>query len=203
MEASKEIAKNSPCPCGSGKKYKRCCGESVVAAAAPLPELPADFGRSKRGAAGFDPSQIPAGSIPGFDPSQLDPQWMNQFSQAMARLPKGQLQRIQGLMQRAMAGKDVSADAAELEKSLPPDFQELMMNFKMPAGLAPETGAETAGEMSEEEARRIVEAAAQAGKLSEDQAAELLQPEGDPNASSETAPQSGLKKLFGFGKKKS
>jgi preprotein translocase subunit SecA len=23
---SKEIGRNDPCPCGSGKKYKQCCG---------------------------------------------------------------------------------------------------------------------------------------------------------------------------------
>ncbi|MYH39749.1 MAG: SEC-C domain-containing protein, partial [Candidatus Dadabacteria bacterium] len=22
----KKVGRNSPCPCGSGKKYKRCCG---------------------------------------------------------------------------------------------------------------------------------------------------------------------------------
>ena len=25
---SKKIARNDPCPCGSGKKYKQCCGKS-------------------------------------------------------------------------------------------------------------------------------------------------------------------------------
>jgi len=24
----KKIARNDPCPCGSGKKYKQCCGKS-------------------------------------------------------------------------------------------------------------------------------------------------------------------------------
>ena len=24
----KKIARNEPCPCGSGKKYKHCCGKS-------------------------------------------------------------------------------------------------------------------------------------------------------------------------------
>ena len=23
---NKKISRNEPCPCGSGKKYKRCCG---------------------------------------------------------------------------------------------------------------------------------------------------------------------------------
>lgn len=26
----KQISKNAPCPCGSGKKYKRCCGKGIV-----------------------------------------------------------------------------------------------------------------------------------------------------------------------------
>ena len=25
----KKIGRNAPCPCGSGKKYKRCCGANV------------------------------------------------------------------------------------------------------------------------------------------------------------------------------
>jgi hypothetical protein len=27
---STKISRNSPCPCGSGKKYKKCCGRNVV-----------------------------------------------------------------------------------------------------------------------------------------------------------------------------
>jgi Flp pilus assembly protein TadD len=39
---SVEVGRNDPCPCGSGKKYKRCCGgkqEQVVLAARPSPAL--------------------------------------------------------------------------------------------------------------------------------------------------------------------
>ena len=25
-----DIGRNAPCPCGSGKKYKRCCGQSAA-----------------------------------------------------------------------------------------------------------------------------------------------------------------------------
>jgi SEC-C motif-containing protein len=28
---TKNVRRNDPCPCGSGKKYKRCCGESKAA----------------------------------------------------------------------------------------------------------------------------------------------------------------------------
>lgn len=27
--SSKKVGRNDPCPCGSGKKYKRCCGRRV------------------------------------------------------------------------------------------------------------------------------------------------------------------------------
>ena len=26
LQATPRIGRNEPCPCGSGKKYKRCCG---------------------------------------------------------------------------------------------------------------------------------------------------------------------------------
>jgi len=26
----KKIGRNDPCPCGSGKKYKKCCGKNVA-----------------------------------------------------------------------------------------------------------------------------------------------------------------------------
>ena len=26
LQAAPRIGRNEPCPCGSGKKYKRCCG---------------------------------------------------------------------------------------------------------------------------------------------------------------------------------
>jgi SWIM/SEC-C metal-binding protein len=27
MIAEKKVGRNTPCPCGSGKKYKKCCGQ--------------------------------------------------------------------------------------------------------------------------------------------------------------------------------
>ena len=27
MEAEKKVGRNEPCPCGSGNKYKKCCGK--------------------------------------------------------------------------------------------------------------------------------------------------------------------------------
>jgi uncharacterized protein YecA (UPF0149 family) len=25
-----KVGRNDPCPCGSGKKYKKCCGRAIV-----------------------------------------------------------------------------------------------------------------------------------------------------------------------------
>jgi hypothetical protein len=109
------------------------------------------------------------------------------MSQALSRLPKGQMQRLQAIMQKAMHGKDVSKEAAELEKSLPPDFQDMIrsMQAQLPAGAPgtetaqavatqPEPSQKTSPKMSEEEARRIVEAAVAQGKVSREQADALL-----------------------------
>ncbi|MDR2898329.1 MAG: YchJ family protein [Spirochaetaceae bacterium] len=30
VRAEKKVGRNEPCPCGSGKKYKQCCGRSVA-----------------------------------------------------------------------------------------------------------------------------------------------------------------------------
>src|SRR4051794_646104 len=119
MTETVSIGRNEPCPCKSGKKYKRCCGVNAA------PKL--TVSQKAFDPANFDPTQVP-----GFDPKfleNMDPAWMAQVSQALQRLPKGQLQRIQAIMQKAMSGKDVSGEAEELEKSLPPDFQNMMQSW--------------------------------------------------------------------------
>ena len=30
ITAQKKVGRNDPCPCGSGKKYKRCCGRNAA-----------------------------------------------------------------------------------------------------------------------------------------------------------------------------
>ena len=29
VKAEKKVGRNDPCPCGSGKKYKQCCGKNA------------------------------------------------------------------------------------------------------------------------------------------------------------------------------
>ena len=121
------------------------------------------------------------GKMP-FDVNSLDPEWMAQFSKALQRLPHGQMQKLQAMMQKAMSGKDVSREAETFEKTLPPELQSLLLAFKMPPGAGvPGADIQTTGtevtdpdKMSEEEARKIVAAAAESGKISQDEAKEVL-----------------------------
>lgn len=169
-ENTSQLGRNEPCHCGSGKKFKRCHGIDAA------PKLTPPKAAWNAGEAG-------AGAMPGgFDPSKMDPAMMQQFAQSLQRLPKGQLQKLQNIMQRAMAGKDVSAESAEFERTLPPDLQQLMLSFAGQMGQQ-QMGGQMGGEipvtsevggMSEEEARKIVEAAAAEGKISSDEAAKLL-----------------------------
>lgn len=163
------IGRNEPCPCGSGSKYKRCCGKD----AAPKLGKPADLqGRMNEMASA-------GGLPPGFDPSKVDPQAMSEFNRALMRMPRGQLQRLQSIMQRAMSGQDVSREAAELDRLLPPELKKLAAGMGMGMGLpGPGTGTETeaapAASMSESEARKLVEEAARKGEISQEEAAKLL-----------------------------
>ena len=129
----------------------------------------------------------------------MDPAMMGQISQALSRLPRGQVQKLQSLMQRAMSGKDVSREAAEFERTLPLEFQNLMRSMALAGGAMGSAAsgpvAPPTGEMTEEEARRIVEAAAQQGKISETAAADLLSA---PKSTPEAALKKGaFSKLFG------
>ena len=102
-----QIGRNEPCPCGSGKKYERCCGQSAA------PKL------SEPAASSLDASAA------GIDPSQLDPEMMVQLASAFQRMPKGQMQRLQYLIQQTMSGKDVSREMEQFQENLPVEFQSI------------------------------------------------------------------------------
>jgi hypothetical protein len=123
----------------------------------------------------------------GFDPSQMDPQMMMQFSQMLQRLPRGQMQKLQAIMQKAMAGKDVTREAADFERTLPVEVQQMLktMGPSMLAGMGGGAPSDIGGaavpepatpeeDMSVVEARKIVEQAVAEGKLSREQADALL-----------------------------
>lgn len=142
----------------------------------------------------------------GVDPNilnSMDPEMLRQFSQQLNRLPKGQLQRLQAMMQRAMSGKDIASEAAEFEKSLPVEFQSMVQAWGAQAGLAqgdlsaPETASAALDEpMTEEKARELVAQAAASGSISAEKAADLLGSEVGPEA--ESAP--GLQRDSKLGK---
>jgi hypothetical protein len=124
----------------------------------------------------------------------MDPQAIAQMQQALARIPKGQLQKLQGLMQRAMSGKDVTQEAAEFERNLPADLQQQLrgvgMQMMASQGGAPGVSPGGPSGMTEEEAKAIVAAAAAEGKITTDQAAALGVEE----------KKKGIGSLFGFKK---
>jgi len=124
-EPYKNVGRNEPCPCGSGKKFKKCHGENQpwVGHASPN-EASAE---ATAGSPDTDTqTQNSAPNLGGFDPSKMDLNWLAEFSGAIQRLPKGQLQQLQALMQKAMAGKDVNRELEELQRKLPPSVQELL-----------------------------------------------------------------------------
>ena len=176
------IGRNEPCPCGSGKKYKRCCGVNAAPKLVAPKNPPAMPG-------GAPYSQEELGDALG----GMDPQVMMQFSQALQRLPKGQMQRLQAIMQKAMNGKDVTQEAQEFEKTLPVDFQNMIQSFSamggamgggmfggggpaLPEASLPDLSLPEAPlpAMTEEEARALVAKAAAEGKISASQAENLL-----------------------------
>ncbi len=118
----KNVGRNDPCPCGSGKKLKKCHGENAASWQGNVP-APAETQESSDVSA-----EDSANAMPNFDPSKMDLDWLATFSSAIQRLPKGQLSRLQALMQKAMAGKNVARELEEFQRTLPPSFQDLLKN---------------------------------------------------------------------------
>jgi hypothetical protein len=147
----KNVGRNDPCPCGSGKKLKKCHGEN----AAWQGNTPA-VSTAAEGATNADESANPAAA---FDPSKMDLNWLATFSSAIQRLPKGQMARLQSLMQKAMAGKDVARELEEFQRTLPPSFQEMLKNSpQLEAQLdQAQNGGSERGELSEEQKEKLQE----------------------------------------------
>jgi hypothetical protein len=167
----RQVGRNEDCPCGSGKKYKRCHG---VGAAPKLTQPKAGVP-----GAGFNPGALPPDAAEMM--KNMDPAFMKNMMNIMSRVPKGQLQRLQIMMQKAAKGEDVTREAADLERVMPQEFTALMRQAAMSSQFASLSQAQTpaaegvdASTMSVEEARRIVENAAKEGKIEQEKAAEVL-----------------------------
>jgi predicted unusual protein kinase regulating ubiquinone biosynthesis (AarF/ABC1/UbiB family) len=113
------------------------------------------------------------------------------MTKALQRLPRGQLMKLQSIMQRAQAGHDVSREAGEFERMLPPEFSQMAMQMMMAQGM----GAGAAPDMNTDEAKKIVAKAVAEGKMTEAQARELLGGE-DPSAILAQTEKKGLSGLF-------
>ena len=147
----KNVGRNDPCPCGSGKKFKKCHAEST-----PWQ------GNLKKAEASEDPSvtegAATASENAGFDPSKMDLNWLAQFSGAIQRLPKGQLQHLQALMQKAMAGKDVARELEEFQRKLPPSFQEMLKaSPELEQQMEQAQNSSAQGEWSDEQRQKLQE----------------------------------------------
>lgn len=160
--ANEALGRNEPCPCGSGKKYKRCHG---VGAAPKLSQSAAPTAE-----AGMNPA---AAMMGGMDPASMDPEMTKKMQAMLQRLPRGQLIKLQSIMQRAMAGKDVSRESAEFERLLPPEFTQMARAMQAQNMIANGMGGAN-GKMDESDAKRIVAEAVASGKMSAEQAKELL-----------------------------
>lgn len=149
-EAYKNVGRNEPCPCGSGKKFKKCHGENTPWQGNPAPV-------SEAGDSAGDPAS--EGGMPAFDPTKMDLSWLAEFSAAIQRLPKGQLQQLQAIMQKGMHGKDVSRELEDLQKRLPPSVQELLRKSpQLDAQLQAATDShEQSVDLSEEQRSKLLE----------------------------------------------
>jgi hypothetical protein len=146
-EQFKNVGRNDPCPCGSGKKYKRCHGEDAPWQGNSKTVAPQTEGEAAEEA------------MPQFDPSKMDLNWLAEFSSAIQRLPKGQLQQLQAIMQKGMAGKDVTRELEDLQKRLPPSVQELLKKSpELEAQLESASGAPAnPEELTEEQKTKLQE----------------------------------------------
>ena len=91
---------------------------------------------------------------------------MAQMGKMLQRLPKGQMIRLQTLMQKAMQGKDVVRELTQLQRELPPDFQAMLSAFALSQG-----GTAPTGDLpqSEEDARKILDQAVKDGQITTEQ----------------------------------
>lgn len=111
---------------------------------------------------------------------------MQQMAALMQRLPKAQLHKIQALMQKAMSGKDVTQEAQELERAMPPELLQQMSAFApgLMGGMPPEFQAQMAAAeggnetMDAAEARQVIEDAVKEGRLTRAEADAALSAQG-------------------------
>jgi hypothetical protein len=149
-EQFKNVGRNEPCPCGSGKKFKKCHGENEAWQGNVKPEAIAADGSA-------DETNADSG-MGGFDPSKMDLTWLAEFSESIQRLPKGQLSQLQNLMQKAMSGKDVNRELEELQRKLPPNVQELLSKSpQLDAQLDTAQNSETPAALTDEQKVKLQE----------------------------------------------
>lgn len=119
---TESIGRNEPCPCGSHKKYKRCCG----VAASPLVRQPKTQNFSPP--PGFT-GALPGGLSPGL-PKGMSLKLMMKLTKILKKLPPEQIQKLQSIMSSGMAGHDVRTEMEAFSKTLPKEFQDLIQSMQ-------------------------------------------------------------------------
>jgi tetratricopeptide (TPR) repeat protein len=117
--AEGKVGRNDPCPCGSGKKYKKCCGQNV---SQPKPALPYDRRLMERNLLGINQM------VKGQDFGSLDEanRYINEKLKggpAPEWIPETPLEKAQSLIYQALetAGKTKRLELARQALQISPD----------------------------------------------------------------------------------
>ena len=105
-----KIGRNDPCPCGSGKKYKKCCGSGMPDS--NIIEAAERFGQAK---GSLSPSKLPG------DSNKRDPSEKLTFMESLGRpnLATAEIKRMEALMEGKSFGSEEELQAffdAEMRK---------------------------------------------------------------------------------------
>jgi hypothetical protein len=125
LRAVEKVGRNDPCPCGSGKKFKKCCEKAGKPAAAAAP-APADEAAEAAAPPLLRPAELVKLDPTGMTTSQL----VEPYHQAIALGLWGPAERLaDALVERARDGDDegaapeeaAGAEEAAGEEPIPPD----------------------------------------------------------------------------------
>jgi tetratricopeptide (TPR) repeat protein len=112
---NREAGRNDPCPCGSGKKHKRCCGERALRRLEP--EIQATRPRS------LDPPPIELNPLIAMAQAGRNAELETRSRELLVRLPNsGMLWRLLG-MSLWMQGKDAIHALGRVVELLPDDAE--------------------------------------------------------------------------------
>ena len=141
-----EPKRNEPCTCGSGKKYKRCCGKPKESYIKPI-----EFNK-KDPLKDFDNLDI--------DPNKMDPKTVKKVTNALKRMPKSRLNKLQNLMKKSMKDQDIPKNSKNIEKLMPNELKDI--------------DPKEENNINENKAKDLIKKAVKSGQISKEKGEELL-----------------------------